>query len=216
LPHTPDFKGAATRSSPFLSGRGAARLSRKQAYQPADRESGFDAVLMAHDLRPQSQVGCPLNVNIFNIIIRRMDPLPPSASPAPGNLRTRAAYHHLIYALGKSLPPPGPDTPEARYRRDRAAIAQIAALCPANAAKASLATQFVAASEQAMGCLRLTHDPVTPPLLTLKCNAQAALMMRQAQGAMRTLLQVQAARRKINADEAAWTEYTTGRIMTEK
>jgi hypothetical protein len=149
-----------------------------------------------------------------------MDPLPPPVSPGPvspdpGYLRTRAAYHHLIHTLGKSLPPPNPDTPEDRHRRDQAAITQIAALCPANAAEATLAAQFVAASEQAMDCLRLTHDPVTPALLTLKCNAQAALMMRQAQGAMRTLLQVQAARRKTNADEAAWTEYTTGQVMID-
>jgi len=144
-----------------------------------------------------------------------MDSLPPSVSPDPGYLRTRAAYHHLIHTLGKSLPPPSPDTPEARYHRDQAAITQIAALCPANAAEAGLAAQFVAASEQAMDCLRLTHDLTTPATVTLKCNAQAALMMRQAQGAMRTLLQVQAARRKINADEAAWTEHMAGQTMAD-
>src|SRR6185437_16079558 len=101
-----------------------------------------------------------------------MDTLPPPVSPDPGYLRTRAAYHHLIYTLGKSLPPPIPDTPEARYQRDQAAIAQIAALCPANVAEASLAAQFVAASAQAMDCLRLTHAPETPGTMTLKCNAQ--------------------------------------------
>ena len=144
-----------------------------------------------------------------------MDSLPPVASPDPGYLRTRAAYHHLIHTLGKSLPPPSPDTPEARYHRDQAAITQIAALCPANAAEAGLAAQFVAASEQAMDCLRLTHDLTTPATVTLKCNAQAALMMRQAQGAMRTLLQVQAARRKANADEAAWTEHVAAQTMAD-
>jgi hypothetical protein len=140
-----------------------------------------------------------------------MDPLPPPVSPDPGYLRTRAAYHHLIHMLGASLPPPVPD---ARYQRNQAAIAQIAALCPANAAEAGLAAQFVAASAQAMDCLRLSHDPATPPTVTLKCNAQAALMMRQAQGAMRTLLLAQAARRKTNADEAAWTEHMAGQMMT--
>jgi len=144
-----------------------------------------------------------------------MDTLPPVVAPDPGYLRTRAAYHHLIHTLGGSLPPPMPDTPEARYQRDQAAIAQIAALCPANVAEATLAAQFVAASAQAMDCLRLTHDLATPPAVTLKCNAQAALMMRQAQGAMRTLLRVQAERRKANADEAAWTEFTVGQMMTE-
>jgi hypothetical protein len=144
-----------------------------------------------------------------------MDHLPPPDAPDPGYLRTRAAYHHLIHTLGKSLPPPSPDTPEARFQRDQAAIAQIAALCPANAAEAALAAQFVAASEQAMDCLRLTHAPETPGNATLKCNAQAASMMRQAQSAMRTLLRVQAARQKQNADGAAWTEYAIGQMMAE-
>jgi hypothetical protein len=136
-------------------------------------------------------------------------------TPDPGYLRTRAAYHNLIHTLQGSLPPPIPDTPEARYQRDQAAITQIAALCPAHAAEANLAVQFVAASAQAMDCLRLTHDPKTPHTVTLKCNAQAALMMRQAQSAMRTLLQVQAARRKRNPDNDAWTEYTAIGIMSD-
>jgi hypothetical protein len=145
-----------------------------------------------------------------------MDTLPPPAAPDPGYLRTRSAYHHLIHILNTSLPPPIPNTSEVRAERNSAAVAQIAALCPANPAEALLAAQFVAANAQAMECLRLTHDLATPGHLTLKCNAQAASMMRQAQGAMRTLLQAQAARARRNSDADAWAEQIAGELMTEK
>jgi hypothetical protein len=144
-----------------------------------------------------------------------MDTLPPLVSPDPGYLRSKAAYHHLIQTLGASLPPPTPDTPQTRYQRDQAAIAQVAALCPANAAEAALAAQFVAANEQAMECLRLTHAPETPGNLAPKCNAQAASMMRQAQAAMRILLRTQSTRRKVNPESEAWVEYTAGEMMSD-
>jgi hypothetical protein len=138
---------------------------------------------------------------------------------SPDYLRTRTAYHHLVHTLAGALPPPASDTAEDRHRRDTAAIAQVAALCPANVAEATLAAQYVAASAQAMECLRLTHAPRTPGHLTLKCNAQAALMMRQSQGAMGMLLRMQAARqsRETNdetAGNAAWTEHRAIQIMT--
>jgi hypothetical protein len=156
-----------------------------------------------------------LKVIETNIIHSRMDPFPPPAAPDPGYLRTKAAYHHLIHILDTSLPPPISDTPEARAERNSAAITQIAALCPANAAEAALAAQFVAANAQAMECLRLTQASETPGHLTLKCNAQSASMMRQAQGAMRTLLLAQAARAKRNPDASAWDEQIAGELMAE-
>src|SRR6185437_5396261 len=94
----------------------------------------------------------PLNVTEINPIHHRMDTLPPPAAPDPGYLRTRSAYHHLIHILNTSLPPPIPNTPEVRAERNSAAVAQIAALCPANPAEALLAAQFVAANAQAMEC----------------------------------------------------------------
>jgi hypothetical protein len=142
-------------------------------------------------------------------------------SPDPADLRNRDAYHHLVHTLSLSLPPPPDDTPEALALRNTAAIVQVAALCPANAAEATLATQYVAAHAQAMDCLRLTHARETPGHLTLKCNAQAASMMRQSQGAMRMLLRAQAARqaRDANAEAAsaaAWTEHAAAELMTGK
>src|SRR6185437_8297296 len=142
-------------------------------------------------------------------------------SPDPAYLRNREAYHHLVHTLSLSLPPPPDGTPEALALRNTAAIAQVAALCPANAAEATLAAQFVAAHAQAMDCLRLTHTLETPGHLTLKCNAQAALMMRQSQGAMRMLLRTQAARQARDANPAAagaaaWTEHAAAELMIEK
>ena len=140
--------------------------------------------------------------------------------PDPAYLRTREAYHHLIYTLSTSLPPPRDASPEALHRRNESAIAQVAALCPANAAEATLAAQYVAANAQAMECLRLTNHPDTALVMALKCSAQAASMMRQSQAAFRTLLRTQAAREKrdadpINAGTAAWTEHMAAASMTE-
>ena len=140
--------------------------------------------------------------------------------PDPAYLRTREAYHHLVYTLSTSLPPPRDASPEALHRRNESAIAQVAALCPANAAEAALAAQYVAANAQAMECLRLTNHPGTDLAMALKCNAQAASMMRQSQAALRTLLRTQAAREKrdadpINAGTAAWTEHMAAASMTE-
>ena len=140
--------------------------------------------------------------------------------PDPAYLRTREAYHHLVYTLSTSLPPPRDASPEALHRRNESAIAQVAALCPANAAEAALAGQYVAANAQAMECLRLTNHPDTDMVMALKCNAQAASMMRQSQAALRTLLRTQAAREKrdadpINAGTAAWTEHMAAASMTD-
>ncbi len=110
------------------------------------------------------------------------------------------AYYHLVRALRLTLPPPPSNAPDALARRDRAAIAQIAALQPASTAEAELAGQFVAASEQWKDCLRLAQNPETPPDLAMKCRAQAASMMRQANSAMRVLLRLQAARWKTEAN----------------
>jgi hypothetical protein len=71
-----------------------------------------------------------------------------------------------------------------------------------------------------MDCPRLTHDPETPGHLTLRCNAQAAGMMRQAQGAIRMLLRPQAARREQDSDgdaanQAAWAEHCAAERMQE-
>ncbi len=135
------------------------------------------------------------------------------------------AYWQLIHTLRLILPPPPAKAgvtanPDDLARRDRAAIARIAALAPANAAEADVAAQFVAASEQWKDCLRLAQLPETTSEWAAKCRSQALAMMRQANGAVRLLLRMQATRRKIEADDAtrdrvAWTEHCAIGLMAE-
>ena len=140
--------------------------------------------------------------------------------PDPAYLRTREAYHHLVYTLSTSLPPPRDASPEALHRRNESAIAQVAALCPANAAEAALAAQYVAANAQVMECLRLANLRATGLEMGLKCSAQAASMMRQSHSALRTLLRMQGVREKrdanaVTAGTAAWTEHMAAASMTD-
>lgn len=140
------------------------------------------------------------------------------APPDPLGHLPRDAYAHLIVTLRAILPPLVDASPQAQAHRDHAAIVQVAALCPANAAEAVLAGQYVAANAQAMDCLRLARDPDITPDWALRCTAQAASMMRQAQGAMRLLLRAQAVRVKQEADRsavdrAAWTEHCATQWM---
>ncbi len=150
----------------------------------------------------------------------------PDRAPAPGLDPGVAlqlppdAYHHLIRTLRLTLPPPLGDSPDDLVRRDHAAVARIAALAPANAAEAEMAAQFVAASEQWKDCLRLAQEPATTPQWAAKCRAQAISMMRQANSALRLVLRMQEARRKLEADHAArdraaWAEHCALALMAE-
>lgn len=126
------------------------------------------------------------------------------------------AYDHVARMLRLTLPPPPEPSAEALRRRDHAAIAQVAALAPADAAEASLAAQFVAASAQWADCLRLAQAPETTREWAAKCRAQAAAMMRQASAALRLLQRAQAAREKrgnAEADRRARAEHITARLM---
>ena len=52
----------------------------------------------------------------------------------PDYLRIREAYQHLVYTLSTTLPPPRDNTPAMLLQRNQSAIAQVAALRPANPA----------------------------------------------------------------------------------
>src|SRR5271163_5238578 len=148
-----------------------------------------------------------------------------SATTAPNHLSNAAqlpagAYYYLIHTLRRMLPRLLTDTPENRARRDESAMARIAALCPANIAEAEVAALHVANAEHAKACLFDAQQPGIQLLGVLKCRAQAASMNRQADSSMRTLLRMQAARQKIEAnpearDRAAWTEHCTLNLMAE-
>ena len=125
----------------------------------------------------------------------------------------RDVYHVVVYTLRGLLPPPETDTPEAEACRDRAAIARVASMLPANDEEADLAARCVAHAAYAMDCLRLARDyRATDHAYFLKCTAQAASTERKAQSARSLLLRLQTERRKRQADNAAadqdaWTEH---------
>ncbi len=148
-----------------------------------------------------------------------------SASAAPNHTNfadqlPASTYYQLIHTLCLTLPRRLTDSPEDLARRNHSAIARIAALCPANAAEADVAALYVAASEQWKDCLRLAQEADTTSYWAQKCRSQANSMMRQAQGALRLLLRMQAARQKTEAnsearDRAAWTEHCAIGLMAQ-
>jgi hypothetical protein len=133
----------------------------------------------------------------------------------------RDVYRVVVYTLRGLLPPPEADTPEAEARRDRAAIARVASMLPANDEEADLAARCVAHAAYAMDCLRLARGyRATDHAYFLKCTAQAASTERKAQSARSLLLRLQAERRKRQADNAAadqdaWTEHCAIGMMAD-
>ncbi len=132
----------------------------------------------------------------------------------------REAFQEILLILRGALPPPLTNDPAAEIRRDRAAMAAVAALLPENAAEGRLAAQFVAADAWAMDCLRLAVSGECEFEVARKCRAQAMSLMREGKSALRVLLRMQAVRRKIEGDEeaagrAAWVEHAAARMMAE-
>ena len=107
-----------------------------------------------------------------------------------------------IYAeLCGTLPPPSPDTPEARTIRDERAMAAVAALIPENHFEAELATQIVAQVFHAKHALRDASGPNLTVDARNNYRNQASRMDRDSQSGVRNLLRVQAVRYK--AEDAA-------------
>ena len=105
------------------------------------------------------------------------------------------ARHEIYAALRDYLPPPSPDTPEARAIRDERAIAAAIALRPANPAEAELAAQIVGADFHAKDALAAASQPNLTVDALKNYRAQASLMARTCQGTIRSLLSLQAARK---------------------
>jgi hypothetical protein len=146
-------------------------------------------------------------------------PHQPTPEPDITRLLPRHMYYQVIHTLRATLAPVS-DTPEDLARRDNAAIAQVAALLPANADEANLAALYVAAGAYAMDCLRLARERAPDHVWVLKCGAQAASTMRQARATRSLLLRVQAERQKREADNAAvdndaWTEHCAIGLMAQ-
>jgi hypothetical protein len=111
-----------------------------------------------------------------------------------------AITREIFASLCGLLPPPTPDTPEARASREDAAMAAVAALHPADAFEAELAVQIIGAQAHAKDCLRAAAVAVHDPAEARRCLAQADRMMRCMQSGERSLSRRQAAREKAEAE----------------
>jgi hypothetical protein len=141
-------------------------------------------------------------------------------APDPALRLPADTYYQLVHSLCPALPPPVPDTPEARVHRDNAAIAQVASVLPANADDANLAALYVAAGAEALECLRRAREYPADSSSALKWTSQSGSMMRQARGYRSLLLRIQAERKQREADnaeldKAAWTEHCAIGLMTD-
>ena len=130
--------------------------------------------------------------------------------PIP-NVPDQLAYE--TYAeLCRDLPPPSPDTPEARTARDDRAMAAVAALIPENAFEAELAAQIVAKDFHAKHALQDASRPnLTVDALNNYRN-QSSRMDRDSQSGLRNLLRLQteAARPRTPSAPPPWSAPATG------
>jgi hypothetical protein len=132
----------------------------------------------------------------------------------------RDIYYVAVQDLRAALPPPIEDTPEGWLRRDRTAIATVASLVPASSAEARLAAHHVAATAHSDQALREAVQQAADPKRVAQARAQSASMGRESRGFLGSLLRLQAARQKREAndasrDSAAWTERSTFGLMTQ-
>jgi hypothetical protein len=139
-----------------------------------------------------------------------------NARPNLSFTRPAQDYCRLVHNLPGRLPPPLAATPEALLVRNDGTIAQVAALMPADANEAALATQCVALRAQADEMLRLLRqhagDDVT---MVMKLNAQYVAMIRASLDAHGHLLRVQALRHKRESSGTALeADARTQRIAT--
>jgi hypothetical protein len=131
----------------------------------------------------------------------------------------RAAFREIMRVLSRSLPSAASDTPAVQRQRDLAALAGVAALLPVNAAEGRLAAQFVAADAWAAECMNQARERQAEPEIVRKCLAQAISLTREGKSSLRLLAKLQAARQKMDTDEAgeraAWVEHAAASLMQQ-
>jgi len=129
----------------------------------------------------------------------------PATEPQPADAYpplTRAVTHKVVFFFAGHLPPPPGDTADDRARRDNEALAEVAALEPANAAEVTQAMRCVAAGAWADDQLRLAILYADDYVRSQQIMKQYALMMRSADGTRSMLLRVQTARKRREKDPA--------------
>jgi hypothetical protein len=148
-----------------------------------------------------------------------------TSAPNPTRIADRlpdSVYLHIVDTLRGNLPDPPSNDPEHRARQLEAAIAEVGAFAPANAAEANLAARYVAFSAHADDCLSLARVKAFQGELdwVVKCRNQANATARQATGQLNLLLRLQKERRKLEQDgyalnRAAWAEHCAIGTMTD-
>ena len=108
-------------------------------------------------------------------------------------------YRHVLETFRAAFPRRISDSPELL----QAAIDKVAAMQPATITEANRAAIFIVFAEKSKDCLRQAEEPGIPLQLAYKYRATALSSMRNSQNALRNLLDLQAARRKLEADPVA-------------
>ena len=143
----------------------------------------------------------------------------PDPRPDLAQLLPREAFFEILWMLRRTLPPPLSDDPVELERRDRAAMAAVAALLPVTVAEGRLAAQFASADAWARDCQALAAERRADTGLVRKCLAQSVSLTRESRAALRELRQLQKERRARDADGAAgraeWEEHGAGGMMRE-
>jgi hypothetical protein len=146
--------------------------------------------------------------------------VPGVSQPDWGRVLPRDAFYEIMRVLRRGLPRPETDDAASWARRDRAAMAGVASLQPANAAEARMAAQFVVADAYSLDCFRVAQERWQEPDVARRCAAQGLSMLRESKCAMRVLMRMQAARRLVAADDAEWgraewAEHAAASLMAE-
>jgi hypothetical protein len=146
--------------------------------------------------------------------------VPDVSQPDWGRVLPRDAFYEIMRVLRRGLPRPETDDAASWARRDRAAMAGVASLQPANAAEARMAAQFVVADAYSLDCFRVAQESWQQPDVARRCAAQGLSMLRESKCAMRVLMRMQAARRLVAADDAEWgraewAEHAAASLMAE-
>ena len=132
----------------------------------------------------------------------------------------REIFREVVRVLRGALPSPADGSTKDEGQQDRAAMAAVGALKPANAEEGQLAAHFVMAEAWAADCLRLAEERRLEINLAMRCRAQALSFMREAKSVRRLLAKVQADRRKMEKDaearsRAEWEEHAVLGMMAE-
>jgi hypothetical protein len=138
--------------------------------------------------------------------------------PDPFQLLPKAVYRTLVADIYALVPPPTLTDPQLIADRVHSAIATIASMVPANAEECEIALRVVTADAQYKEAIRQARELFNDPTPSMKCQAQASLMMRTANAARTMLLRVQSARRKREAvpaacNQDAWTIHATEALL---